>query len=50
MIKSIFTGEILDQLVDLYNALWEMSWEDVKKLLLGLLGIDPDEFERILKQ
>lgn len=47
MIKSIFTGEILDQLVDLYNALWEMSWEDVKKLLLGLLGIDPDEFERI---
>lgn len=47
LIKSIFSGEILDQLVDLYNALWEMDWEDVKKLLWGLLGVDPDKFDEI---
>src|SRR5690554_3461830 len=47
LIKSIFSGEILDQLVDLYNALFEMDWEDVKKMLWGLLGIDPDRFDEI---
>jgi hypothetical protein len=47
LIKSIFTGEILDQLVELYNALWEMGWDDVKKLLWGLLGVDPDRFDEI---
>ena len=47
MIKSIFTGEILDQLAELYNALWSMGWDDVKKLLWGLIGVDPDQFEKI---
>lgn len=46
MIKSIFSGEILDQLEQLYDQLMKMTLDDLGDLLLALIGIDLDEFER----
>ena len=47
MIKSIFTGEILDQLVELYEALSAMSWETFSEMILAMIGVDPDKFKEI---
>jgi hypothetical protein len=47
MIKSIFTGEILDMLVELYEALSNMTWDTFKTLILGMIGVDPAQFEEI---
>lgn len=47
MVKSIFTGEILDQLEELYNAISNMTWEDVKVFLLSMVGIDLKKFDEL---
>lgn len=47
MIESIFTGEILDQLVALYDALNSMDWDTFSKMVLAMIGVDPDKFKEI---
>ena len=47
MIKSIFTGEILEQLEQLYHALSNMTWDDAKTFLASMIGIDLKKFEKL---